>query len=152
MTAPLTRRTLLRGLGVSLGLPLLEAMTPRRLLGKAPTAAPPLRLAYIFVPGGVNVDAWTPDGEGADYQPRFTLEAIKPVRDKVLILSGLDGRHGETGANGHPLGCAPWLSGRAFWEVSPVASASDLRYPCIRRCGSPRSSSRPGRQRARRSA
>ena len=61
MTGPLSRstlsrRTLLRGLGVSLGLPMLEAMTPRRLLGKAPTVAPPLRLAYIFVPGGVNVD------------------------------------------------------------------------------------------------
>lgn len=110
MIGPLSRRTLLRGIGVSLGLPLLEAMTPRRLSATAPTAAPPLRLAYIFVPGGVNVDQWTPDGEGADYRPRSTLEALTPVRDKVLVLSGLDGRHGETGANGHPLGCAPWLS------------------------------------------
>jgi len=107
---PISRRTLLRGMGVSLGLPLLEAMTPRRVLGKSPASSPPLRLAFIYVPGGVNVDQWTPDGEGRDYRPRFTLEALAPVREHVTVLSGLDGRAGETGANGHPLGCAPWLS------------------------------------------
>jgi hypothetical protein len=58
----------------------------------------------------VNVDAWTPRGEGADYEFSPTLSALAPVRSNVLVLSGLNGRQHETGANGHPLGCAPWLS------------------------------------------
>jgi hypothetical protein len=101
------RRTALKGMGVTLGLPLLEAMTP---LAQAATGKPPVRLVFLFVPGGVNVDAWTPRGEGADYEPSPTLAALAPVRSDVLVLSGLNGRQHETGANGHPLGCAPWLS------------------------------------------
>ncbi|MBW3600310.1 MAG: DUF1552 domain-containing protein [Planctomycetes bacterium] len=103
----LTRRTLLRGVGATLALPWLEAMRPAIA---AASGNPPVRTAFIYVPGGVNVDEWLPRGEGADYQSRFTLEALAPVREDVLVLSGLDGREGETGANGHPLGCAPWLS------------------------------------------
>jgi uncharacterized protein DUF1552 len=103
------RRTALQGLGVTLGLPLLEAMTPVAA-AKAPGAKPPVRLLFIFVPGGVNVDAWTPRGEGADYEASATLAALAPVRSDVLVLSGLNGRQGELGGNGHPLGTAPWLS------------------------------------------
>lgn len=104
----LARRTLLRGLGASLALPWLEAMRPAA--AAAESAAPPLRMAFIYVPGGVNMDEWLVEGEGADYRPRHTLEALAPVRNDVLVLSQLDGREGETGANGHPLGCGPWLS------------------------------------------
>ena len=113
----LSRRTVLKGMGVSLALPWLEAFEPRMARGADPAAQkPPLRLAVLFVPGGVNVDEWLPAGEGADYKPRYTLEALKPVRENVLVLSGLDGREGETGANGHPLGCAPWLSSSPVGE------------------------------------
>jgi hypothetical protein len=112
----LSRRTALKGLGVSLALPWLEAMQPRSARAAAGGSKPPVRLAYLFVPGGVNVDEWLCDGEGADYKPRYTLEALKPVREDVLVLSGLDGREGETGANGHPLGCAPWLSSAPVGE------------------------------------
>lgn len=72
--------------------------------------APPLRSVFIFVPGGVNHDEWLPKTEGADYKPGKTLAALAPVREHVLVLSGLNARHGEVGANGHPLGTAPWLS------------------------------------------
>mgnify|MGYP003578821981 CR=1 FL=1 len=74
----------------------------------------------------MNVDEWTPDGEGADYRPRFTLEALKPVRDKVLVLTGLDGRAGETGGNGHPLGCAPWLSSAPINDRDRGGYATDV--------------------------
>jgi hypothetical protein len=103
------RRTALKGLGVSLGLPLLEAMTPATARAEA-AAKPPVRLVFVFVPGGVNVDAWRPRGVGAPYEASPTLSALEPVREEVLVLSGLNGRQHETGANGHPLGCAPWLS------------------------------------------
>lgn len=103
------RRTALRGLGVTLGLPLLEAMLPVAA-ANPPAAKPPVRLLFIFVPGGVNVDAWAPRGEGAEYEASPTLAALAPVRSDVLVLSGLNGRQGELGGNGHPLGTAPWLS------------------------------------------
>ncbi len=64
----------------------------------------------MFVPGGVNLDEWLPKSAGANYQPGKTLAALAPVREHVLVLSGLNARHGEVGANGHPLGTAPWLS------------------------------------------
>ena len=71
---PMSRRTVLRGVGATLALPLLEAMEPLAAFasgaaGQADAPArPPLRLLFVFVPGGVNLDAWTPQGEGADYR------------------------------------------------------------------------------------
>lgn len=121
-TVPISRRTVLRGMGATLALPMLEAMQPltaqasggRKTTGTDPEAdasgSPPLRLMFVFVPGGVNLDEWTPKGEGADYEFSSTLRTLDPVRDDVLVLSGLNHRLAETGANGHPLGCAPWLS------------------------------------------
>jgi hypothetical protein len=101
---------MLKGMGVTLGLPLLEAMIPFKAARAAVASAPPPRLLFLYIPGGVNVDAWRPSGTGADYEASPTLAALKPVRSDVLVLSGLNGRQHETGANGHPLGCAPWLS------------------------------------------
>src|SRR6187455_3112985 len=106
---PISRRTVLKGMGASLALPMLEAMAPRSALARE-AVKPPLRMLFFYVPGGVNVDEWMPKSEGADYEPRYTLEALKPVRHDVLVLSGLNSRLGEQGANGHPLGAAPWLS------------------------------------------
>src|SRR5690349_22774508 len=100
----LPRRTLLRGAGAFLGLPWLEAMSVE------PSERPPLRSVFVFVPGGVNHDEWLPSTEGENYAPGKTLAALAPVREHVLVLSGLHARHGEAGANGHPLGTAPWLS------------------------------------------
>jgi hypothetical protein len=120
----LSRRTLLRGLGASLGLPLLEAMQP--IKAATPAGKPPLRLIFVFVPGGVNVDAWLPKGEGADYQFSPTLEALKPVREDVLVLTGLNGRARENGANGHPLGTAPWLSSAPLNEKDRGGYCTDI--------------------------
>jgi hypothetical protein len=80
------------------------------LAAAAEPVRPPLRLLFVFVPGGVNMNEWTPQGEGADYRFSSTLNLLAPVRENVLVLSGLDNRRGESGGNGHPLGCAPWLS------------------------------------------
>lgn len=94
MTRRISRRTLLRGAGAAIGLPCLEAMG-------APRGKPPVRLVFIYKPGGCVMPAWTPEE---------TLAPLAPVKDDVLVLGGLDGRKGETGGNGHPLACAPWLS------------------------------------------
>ncbi|MEQ8785988.1 MAG: DUF1552 domain-containing protein [Pirellulaceae bacterium] len=124
----LSRRTVLHGLGVSIGLPLLEAMLPRplRAADQENIDKPPLRMAFVFVPGGVNVDAWAPTGEGADYELSATLSPLAPVREQVLVLSGLNGRQGESGANGHPLGTAPWLSSAPINEKDRGGYCTDI--------------------------
>jgi hypothetical protein len=104
----MSRRSALRGLGVTLGLPLLEAMTPARA---APAATHPLRLAFLYIPNGAIMDAWHPTGEGRDFTLSPTLAPLAPVKDDILVLSGLDSRNSEglTG-NGHDQACSTWLS------------------------------------------
>lgn len=122
---PISRRTVLKGMGASLALPMLEAMQP--LTGLAAEAAkPPLRMLFFYVPGGVNVDEWMPSSEGAGYEPRYTLAALEPVRQDVLVLSGLNSRLGEQGANGHPLGSAPWLSSAPLNERDTGGYCTDI--------------------------
>ncbi len=123
----ISRRTVLRGVGATLALPMLEAMQPLRAwAGQGEPSRPPLRLIYVFVPGGVNMDAWTPQGEGKDFRFSSTLEVLEPVRNDVLILSGLDNRRSERGANGHPLGCAPWLSSAPLNERDTGGYCTDI--------------------------
>lgn len=81
----LSRRTLLKGAGAALGLPLLEAMA-------APTSAQPkipIRLAALYMPNGVNTKFWSPEGVGRDFKLSATLEGLAPVKDKIVVLSNL---------------------------------------------------------------
>src|SRR5262244_1010141 len=89
---PLSRRTFLRGAGVALGLPLLEAMLPRTnaALATSGDAVAPVRAAYLYFPNGAWMDAWIPKQTGADYELPFSLTPLAPVRDSVVVLSGLD--------------------------------------------------------------
>ena len=84
----LERRTFLRGMGVTLALPFLDAMVPA-LSRAAVTAAPIRRLGFFYIPNGVVMNKWTPAREGADFEFSPTLSALEPVKDRVLVLSGL---------------------------------------------------------------
>ena len=57
----ISRRTILRGLGVGIALPWLEAMTPALSLAAPAAAAPPKRMAFFYVPNGIHMPGWTPD-------------------------------------------------------------------------------------------
>jgi hypothetical protein len=110
MRKPLSRRTLLRGIGTAIALPWLEAMTPRTLL--ASSAAPaPIRMAFFFVPNGQNMEGWKmPKTPGLPE----TLAPLKNVASKVLILSGLAQRAAESGGDGpgdHARDSAAYLTG-----------------------------------------
>jgi hypothetical protein len=111
---PLSRRTFLRGAGVALGLPLLEAMAPRGAaaswLGGAERAAAPVRAASLYFPNGAWMDAWVPKETGADYELPFSLTPLAPVRDAVLVLSGLDKPFSRSG-DGHYAKTANFLTG-----------------------------------------
>jgi hypothetical protein len=86
----LTRRTLLRGAaGISVALPLLEAMRPR--VGKAQTTTP-LRFGVFFSPCGVAPRLWEPTGEGTDFELSKCLEALTPHRDDLVFLRGIDAK------------------------------------------------------------
>jgi hypothetical protein len=111
---PLSRRTFLRGAGVALGLPLLEAMRPR---GRAATwlageerAAAPVRAAYLYFPNGAWMDAWVPKETGAYYELPFSLTPLELVKDSVLVLSGLDKPFSRSG-DGHYAKTANFLTG-----------------------------------------
>ncbi len=87
------RRTVLRGLGVAMALPFLEAMVPRPLFGAEPKVAPrkmPVRFATLFFPNGVRADQWTPKEVGpfaSELPPQ--LVPMDKVKSEVLVLSQL---------------------------------------------------------------
>jgi len=106
----LPRRTFLKGVGVSLALPLLDSMIPARTL-LAQTAAKPLpRLGFVYVPHGAIMDKWTPASEGAGFEFTPILKPLEPFRDRLNVVSGLGHRAADTTAV-HSLSPTTWLSG-----------------------------------------
>src|SRR5271169_3160331 len=94
----LSRRTILRGMGVSLALPLLDSMVPAQTPLRKTAASPRSRLCCIeMVHGaagstvdGSNKHYWSPEKEGADFEFSQTLEPLKPFRDYITIISDTD--------------------------------------------------------------
>jgi hypothetical protein len=84
----LERRTFLRGLGVAIGLPMLDAMVPA-FAATAKSGKPPLRTAFVYVPNGIVMDNWTPVELGKGFAFKRTLAPLTPFRDQTLIISGL---------------------------------------------------------------
>jgi hypothetical protein len=110
----LSRRTALRGLGIALALPLLEAMTPARLKAGEGKTVSPTRAAFVYVPNGVHMPAWTPQATGGlgDLPPILT--PLHDVRVHLLVLSGLTldqaRAHGDGGGD-HARAMASFLTG-----------------------------------------
>jgi len=102
----LSRRSLLRGLGTAIALPLLDAMTPA-FAAPAQAKSAPLRLAYLYVPNGIIMDDWTPATEGKTFDLPRILAALESFRDNVLVPTGLRQN------NGYPLGDGPGDHARA---------------------------------------
>lgn len=109
----LSRRTVLRGLGTAMSLPLLDAMLP---IGRAASSAAPapLRTMFFMVPNGAHMPAWTPATEGTGYQFASIMEPLAKHREYVSVFSGLtlDGaRAHEDGAGDHARSGASFLTG-----------------------------------------
>src|SRR5512145_702629 len=105
----LPRRTFLKGVGVTIALPLLEAMVPA-MTAHAQAARPVRRFGAIYVPHGLLPSAWVPAsaGQGFDFSP--ILKPLEPYRDRLTLVSGLYG--GPTVQNGgHAVAPASYLSG-----------------------------------------
>ncbi len=116
------RRTVLRGLGATLALPLLDGMIPA-LTAQARTAAAPInRFGVMYVVNGMIMESWTPVAEGAGYVLTPTLAALAPYRDRFSVLSGL----ACVPSPGRPGGAHAKASTRFLTDVSPPTSETWL--------------------------
>ena len=111
--ANVSRRTLLKGLGVSMALPWMESLSAGSARG-ATAGQPPRRMAFIFVPNGVHMPDWTPESEGFGYRLPYILEPLSGVQEDLLVLSGLThdkGRANGDGPGDHARAMATFLTG-----------------------------------------
>jgi hypothetical protein len=128
-SAHLSRRTLLRGLGLAVGIPMLDAMGPgghamAKSIGGEQSGEIPVRMAAVFFPNGVIVPDWMPKGEGNDWQLGKSLASLEPHRQKLNMISGLaldSGRAKKDGAGDHARACSTFLT-----AARPVKTASNI--------------------------
>jgi hypothetical protein len=119
----LSRRTLLRGLGASVALPFLDAMTPALASSTLPGGRPN-RMAFVYVPNGIDMRFWNPNYEGKLGELPATLAPMAPLRDKITLLSNLTHNNGRAlldGAGDHGRCSGAYLTG-----VQPRKSADDI--------------------------
>ena len=96
----ISRRTLLRGVGTAVALPLLDAMIPAMTATTATVAAPEhlKRIGYVYIPMGFYPDRWTPDGKTLDKLP-FSLSPLESVKEQVTVISNMDLQNAYPGSH-----------------------------------------------------
>ncbi len=116
----LSRRTLLRGVGAALALPLLDGMVPALTALSRTAAARTKRLGIVYVPNGIVMKNWTPTAEGPGFELTPILQPLADFRDQLIIVTGLHNR----GVDQIHDGAAP-----AYLTASPPkrTQGSDLR-------------------------
>ena len=120
MGKQISRRTVLRGLGTSLALPWLEAMTrPAPLIAnvtnRQASTQPPVRMAFLYVPNGMHMPDWIPQGRGnRDFKLQSIMEPVAAHREKMNIFTGLSLRNAQPlgdGGGDHARSVASFLTG-----------------------------------------
>ena len=111
----LPRRTILRGLGATLALPLLDGMVPALTALSKTAAQPTRRFGAFYVPMGVNMAQWTPTADGRGFPLSPTLQGLAPYKDQLTVVTGLDSAPAVPGAadggGPHSRVMAAWLTG-----------------------------------------
>lgn len=122
MYSKLSRRTMLRGLGVSIALPWMESLTiaGEPAVAGATAAAPPLRLAVLFAGNGFHSKEWWAKGSGKGMELGRVLEPVAEFREKLLFVKGLYNEQARKG-NIHSSQTGNLLSG------APLASGGEIR-------------------------
>jgi hypothetical protein len=105
----ISRRTMLRGVGATLALPLLDAMIPAATALQKTAATPALRFGAVFIPMGERPGFWTPKTTGAGFELTPILKPLEAFRDSLVVISNLDRPPGGT----HAVSTATWLTGSA---------------------------------------
>jgi len=110
----LPRRTFLRGMGVTLALPLLDAMVPALSVVAKTAANPVRRMGFVYIPNGASMPHWQPEGEGALTELSRTLSPLEPFKNQVIVPIGLSQKQAEALGDGngeHSRAGTVWLSG-----------------------------------------
>ena len=114
MKKAISRRTILRGLGATVALPLLDAMVPA-LTAVAQTAAKGVkRLGVVYHPNGVIYEHWLPKGTGANFELSRTLAGLQPFKDQLLVVTNLFMDYAEAlgdGGGDHSRASGGYLNG-----------------------------------------
>jgi hypothetical protein len=105
----LSRRTMLRGMGYALSLPLLDAMIPASTALANTAAAPNPRLGFIYFPHGAIMARWMPEATGTNFVLPQILKPLEPYRSSLTVVSGLRNKAGESPAP-HAIIAGTWLS------------------------------------------
>ena len=112
----ISRRAVLKGVGASIALPLLDAMTPAATAwAQTAAGAAPKRLAFVGFPHGAIMDRWSPPQTGTSFELSPILEPLSPFRQHLTIVSGLRNKPGET-PEPHGYIESTWLSCVKPWE------------------------------------
>lgn len=108
---PLHRRTFLRGAGVAMALPLLDAMLPSFARAQGAPALPRSRFFAFYVPCGIHMASWDPPAEGPDFAMTPILEPLAAWRDRLVVLGGLHNRPARPdGPGDHAAGTGSFLT------------------------------------------
>ena len=114
MRKSLSRRTMLRGLGATVALPLLDAMVPALTALQKTPARPVRRLGVVYHPNGVIYENWLPKGVGRDFTLSPTLEPLEPFKDRLVVVTGLSSHQAEAlgdGGGDHSRASGTYLTG-----------------------------------------
>jgi hypothetical protein len=113
----LSRRMVLRGLGSTVALPLLDAMIPASTALAQTAAAPQTRLGFVFFPHGAVMEKWTPAATGSDFEVPEILTPAAKFKDRMTIVSGLRNKPAESN-DPHGIVAGTWLRCVAPNDVS----------------------------------
>jgi hypothetical protein len=117
----LSRRTVLRGLGAAISLPFLDAMNPAFALRASARQAAPVRLAWFYLPNGIDMRHWTPGAEGPLGTLPSILAPLEPVKQDILVLSNLTthwGRPLQAGAGDHGRALGSYMTGVEVYRTA----------------------------------
>jgi hypothetical protein len=110
----ISRRTALKGLGTAIALPWLESLGFSADVGSSAAAGPPRRLAFLYVPNGVNMSAWTPKSEGPLSELPEILQPLAPFKSSINVISGMTldkARANGDGPGDHARAMSAFLTG-----------------------------------------
>jgi hypothetical protein len=145
----LSRRTVLKGIGASIGLPLLDAMIPAGTVFAQTAAAPQTRLGFVYFPHGALQDEWQPKQIGRDFEFPYIVKPLEPFREYLTIISGLRNKGGE-GGTPHGYTEETWLScvlprnrnaatgrGTTVDQIAARRLTKNTTLPSMELCGEP---------------
>ena len=145
----LSRRTVLKGAGATIALPLLDAMIPAGTALAQTVAVSRPRLGFVYFPHGALQEEWTPTRTGRDFDFPFILEPLKPFRDHVTVVSGLRNKGGES-SSPHGIIEETWLNcvsprqrnpktgvGVTADQIAARHLGKDTPLPSLELCGEP---------------